>query len=477
LIRRRWIGVSYVAGTLLAGLVLAGLVWRQAAASTTERAEPNPGPTVPATPPYVTREIKVGPDVGYLRTGLGAVWVAHGKGERTIARVDAESGEVLAQIPLGRGGLEGVAVTRRGLWFFTPGEGFGLIDPETNRITARVPFRSEGVDLVEVRGALWFSSAEGEVRRLDPGRRAIGPPLRIGRGRGLNLAAYGEGRLWVANQSGRELVRIDLGRGRIDGRFPLPAEPFVVSVGAGSVWVTSAVGGRLWQIDPATGKIEYTVQLGHPAGDVAASADAVWVRAAGDRLIEVHPVVPQVVRRYRLPASGVPFAVERGRGVVWVSNWSAGTVWRIRPQGSRATPHQLAVRVAQVRYTRCMRAHGFSYIRAKRTRAGTVVEQRPPPAGRRAEFNRATNACGARYLDPVARVPLTAAERASLRRAIQQDERVQACMRRRGYRWPRPIPGEGGFYTDDIKRAGIDPDDPEVEADLAACDEVARASE
>lgn len=332
MLRSRWIGLSYLAGSVLGALVLAGVVLRITGVVGTSS---GPKPTTSrdgdrATPAYVAREIQVGPEAGYLRVGLGAVWVAHGTTQRRIARIEDETGSIEAQIPVG-GGLEGVAVTEAGLWFFRPGTGFSFVDRDTNRVTVRVPFRSDGVDLVSVGEDLWFSTLEGEVRRLDPDTRTIGRALRIGAPGQLNLVAFGEGRLWVAHQAGLELVAIDPDRGRIDARFRLPGAPFVVGSGAGRVWVTSATGGRLWGVDPSTGRIERTVAVGEPAGDLAAGADAVWVRAGGDRLIEVDADTARIRNRYRLPPSNVPFAVELAPDAVWVSNWSAGTVWEIRP--------------------------------------------------------------------------------------------------------------------------------------------------
>ena len=150
----------------------------------------------------------------------GAVWVAglhfpedheerpppKHSGARKLTRVDPETNEVVAEIPVEEatpyGGASGVAVGEGAVWAQSGGGDLLKVDARTNRVVASVPLGDYSTHLAVSGGSVWATGQDHSgtwLKRVDPRAvevvrtRDLGPADSGGYGR---LAADAMGRVW-----------------------------------------------------------------------------------------------------------------------------------------------------------------------------------------------------------------------------------------------------------------------------------------
>ena len=118
----------------------------------------------------VAATIPVGHTPLPVDAGFGSVWVRNENDENpgSVSRIDPLTNRVDATIPvvleMGRDGLDGLAVTDRGVW--VAGLDLEQIDPTTNRVTRRVRHTANAVTAAG--GALWTIDVAYSVTRFTP---------------------------------------------------------------------------------------------------------------------------------------------------------------------------------------------------------------------------------------------------------------------------------------------------------------------
>jgi YVTN family beta-propeller protein len=207
---------------------------------------------------------------------------------------------------------------------------------------------------------------------------AVGPlPSRvtIGVGRQPTTVAVGEGMVWVANQVGNSLTRIDPQTNQVTATVPVPdgvadvalgrdavwtggdrrgaaqvvridtrtnrvvatvrvgSQPTRLAVTDDAVWVTSLVGGTVTRIDPRTNRVVATIKTGGRPQQVTADDRSVWVAYPQDSLVKRIDPATNTVRASLKVAQ--PQGVALGIGSVWVANQRPGEVLRIDLWGAR----------------------------------------------------------------------------------------------------------------------------------------------
>jgi hypothetical protein len=213
---------------------------------------PSAEPTRVALPPGVD------PDV-VAATGHW-LWLASG---RRLVRIDPATGAVSTTVdltvPTGVTGLLGtqtglfaVGLNQAAVWF---------LDPDSGALSSTVPV--SGGELVRMvyaeNGVVWATGNCGGVLRVSTTAgvervKVSGLPVDSG-----GVTALGS--LWVADQEGAGVVRVDLHTGAVSARIPVPVpDPedaeFAVMAGQRSLWVvdTNSVYGVL-RMDPATNRL------------------------------------------------------------------------------------------------------------------------------------------------------------------------------------------------------------------------------
>lgn len=146
-----------------------------------------------------------------------------------------------------------------------------------------------------------------------------------------DLALDGSGNLWIAVETDKRLVKLQLSSGA--------TQSMAVTAAAG----VAIVGGKVWASDTASssvgvygtdGKLEATVFTGNMPGLVRARAGIVWVlNRGGNSMTRIDPAAGNEVLNIGLPGSPASLAFDAA-GNVWVSAPSAGKIAKIAPSGA-----------------------------------------------------------------------------------------------------------------------------------------------
>ena len=197
-----------------------------------------------------------------LAFGRGSVWIASSERD-TVWRVNPRTGEVTAEIEVGRGALDIAVDTDSGdVWVAFGGsyeaKKLSRVEPEAGRVVAEVPIAEQarygGAWTVAVgEGAVWAQSADGgELFKVDPATNEVVAERDLG-DYSDDLAVYG-GAVWSVNQVtvGTRLYRVNPHTTRVvaSEHGPDPSEGGYgwLVAGGGYVWFQSE--NRLTRIAP-----------------------------------------------------------------------------------------------------------------------------------------------------------------------------------------------------------------------------------
>ena len=167
------------------------------------------------------------PGAGWLTVGAGAVWATS---LRTITRIDLRTSQVRASVTPGYGELA-----------------FGF-------------------------GSLWAIGAIALDRLAPTTMRRI---ARIGIAVGDLPFDAGEEGVWIGDDTGRAVFRIDPQRNVVARTIDVAGRPFGVAVGAGAVWA-AIDDGTIARIDPITNRAT-TIRVGGRPRNVSVGSGLVWV--------------------------------------------------------------------------------------------------------------------------------------------------------------------------------------------------------
>jgi YVTN family beta-propeller protein len=246
----------------------------------------------PATNAVVDRVSVGGTPCGIAVGADGRIWVAV-LGTGAVVAIDAAKLQVTGRI-------DGVGPQ---LWDLKAG--FGAIwvadrsaksvlriDPKTTRVTATIAVGPQPSGLAVMPDGVWVSDdTDGKVRRIDPAKNVVVTTADVG-GAPSWFADDGARNLVVAQRGASKVVPLDPKTGAQGAPVPGWNEPLDGTVFQDKAWIPEGGGRRVGVVDLA-----------------AAGADPV---------------------RYALPGAVNPFVAEPGFGNVWVLDFGATTIWRIR---------------------------------------------------------------------------------------------------------------------------------------------------
>jgi virginiamycin B lyase len=229
----------------------------------------------------ITARIDVPAGAHQLAVGEGGVWVS---GRSAVSRVDPTAERVTATVELGS--PRGLAAGRGAVWVANGRDDGTLnrLDPERVRVSATIkvpphpeetlPIPQDPGHVAVGEGGVWVTDRRvGTVSRIDPGsNRVTLTKDRVGLDpTGL---AIGEGHIWVV--STLSLHRVDPGE-RFPDSFEVVDMPTGAAVGAGAVWVANFGNDTLVRIDPETGRRTAAIELQESPVGVAVGFGSVWV--------------------------------------------------------------------------------------------------------------------------------------------------------------------------------------------------------
>lgn len=291
-----------------------------------------------------------GPDMP--TEAFGSIWVVAVDGplrddgtDPAVHRIDAETNEVVASVPLPGRVCQGIGASPEAVWVCGP-DGVMRIDPATNEIVATIPMAAPLVvsRLAYGAGSLWaFGTAAIEadtVVRIDPTTNEIVSTIPLGHN--AATLAFGAGALWVSSAADDLLLRID-------PETEMVAEWATGIEGAGwlavsdeLIWVTTYWDDRgsvdasepsVVVVSPEDGAIVGDIVTGgHPGFvGVVADADGAWVRASSPFLVRVDAATLEVVDRIEAREGGGDVTVAFGS--IWATA-EDGDLWRISADGT-----------------------------------------------------------------------------------------------------------------------------------------------
>jgi len=127
-----------------------------------------------------------------IAIGGGSVWLADQTGLREL---DAETGHTVLHVRLGFGSGE-VAYGKPYVWVAEPiANRVWAIDPRTGTVAGSVTVGAQPDGIAVGDGAVWVSSADGTVSRIDPVHLRVVEQIRVG-GTPAGIAV-GDGAVWV----------------------------------------------------------------------------------------------------------------------------------------------------------------------------------------------------------------------------------------------------------------------------------------
>ena len=233
-----------------------------------------------------------------------------------------------------------------------------VIDPETDRVVADIPVGVTPSSITAAAGGVWALNADDRtLSRIAPGRLRVNKTVAAER-EPMDVAA-GAGAVWVgsgAEAANSEFVgtlvpvavaRLDPESGVVAARLPLPrsrSEPGAlarrgpgehqIAVGTDDVWAIDGKGS-LSRFDPRTNRVTDTAR-GLSARSLATDRGGLWVGTADNAVLRVPSGSTRVAQRIELETFSLG-GIAAGAGAVWVTDPTAGTLWRIDPGPSVVT--------------------------------------------------------------------------------------------------------------------------------------------
>lgn len=264
-----------------------------------------------------------------LTRGGGAVSASGEVAANAVGVIDAKSGKILSEIPVGVA-PGGVAAAKDAIWVTNADDhSVSRIDPETNNVRDTIQVGGGPAGLAVGGGDVWVANGlDGTVSRINGTAHVVVQTVTVGNG--PSGVAYGAGAVWVANSADGTVTRVDAVSGRVTKTVPVAVGVSGVAVGFGRVWVVSGSEGQVLGLDPRTGRVEERIGVGVDPAAIAAGPDAIWVANRGDGTVsKVNPRANVVIKT--VTVGNGPDGVAVGASGVWVSNGKDGTLSLINP--------------------------------------------------------------------------------------------------------------------------------------------------
>jgi ABC-type branched-subunit amino acid transport system substrate-binding protein/streptogramin lyase len=221
-----------------------------------------------------------------IAAGAGAVWV---KGDGRLARIDPDTGEATrtvklpdtgdypGDLPFQNWGFPQVAVGAGAVWAINDDRTVSRIDPDSGRRVARIVV--DAATVAAGREGVWFISGDDTraVTRIDPRTNRVGQTIRVG-AQNLSGVEVGAGHVWATAEADGVVWRIDPGRPPLLRTFEVGVGARFLSFGAGAIWTANYIDGTVSHIDVETGDVESSSV--RAVQSLAAGEGSAWVSSA-----------------------------------------------------------------------------------------------------------------------------------------------------------------------------------------------------
>jgi YVTN family beta-propeller protein len=268
-----------------------------------------------------------GPEM--VAVGEGSVWVTQ-INDNTVARIDPQTNNVVATIPVGRDPV-GIVIARQAVWVANGSDGtVSRIDPRTNKVVTTIHIGGSPQLLAYGEEAIWTTNRKnGTVSRIDPDtNQVIGDPIPVLRQ--PSGIAVSSGAVWVTDYEDGTVIEIDPKTNQFTGSpIHVGRGPGFAVAGDGAVWVANQTDATVTRIDPRTRSVVATIPVGRRASGLAIDKDTIWVtNYADDTVSRIDPRTNAVIG-IPIPVGKRPLGVAFGANAVWVANLYGDSISRI----------------------------------------------------------------------------------------------------------------------------------------------------
>jgi len=206
-----------------------------------ERVDPRSG--------AIDRKFETNTGASAIAAGGGSLWSTGylGRGVRGAARSDALTG-AMSRVDIEIYGDLVAADDQAVYWIASIGSRVARVSTRTGRLTDSMTLATDAslaagnvppnpTDAAVGGGALWISTTDGTVYRIDPRLRGIVASIPVCHN--ALAVAYGLGSVWVGCGEGT-VVRVDPGRDAPAETVRVDGLPRAIAAGDGAVWVTTS---------------------------------------------------------------------------------------------------------------------------------------------------------------------------------------------------------------------------------------------
>ena len=244
-----------------------------------------------------------------------------------VALISARDGSLVAHLPLSEIAVPAEAVTGGGHFWVWNLDPFSLveIDPQNGTVLRSVgsPYAGDSSWFLPDGRDIWFTGSNELVRVDVTQGRAVDryrvsetdPPE-------LGWVARCFGSLWVADNNGGRLLRVDPASGAVQARVP-SRSPWSVQCGDGGLWISSD-GLGVQRVDPRTNTIAVTTHVPFPNLTLAVGGGFAWTSNENNGTVYKIDRFGQIVATYQTGDGARQLSFSDGR--LWVANQDVGTV-------------------------------------------------------------------------------------------------------------------------------------------------------
>ncbi|MBM3122930.1 MAG: YncE family protein [Chloroflexi bacterium] len=246
----------------------------------------------------VLADIPVGPFPNSIAVGDDAVWVGN-EGDGSVSRIDPSTNQVVATIPIGKKGFLRLAAGEGRVWVAACLDKLvAVIDPMANSVVDTVDVDSCW-NVALGGGAVWVPTGERTVTRIDPESLTAIPAVFVQSG--PSEISSGFGSMWTANVNAMNLSRFDPQTRQVTATLATGLEKashslLGLAAGEGRVWVASNAG--ILGFDPESNQLAVTFYSVQEPWNLATAGGLLWVTTNGpEGILGLDPETGEVIRK------------------------------------------------------------------------------------------------------------------------------------------------------------------------------------
>jgi virginiamycin B lyase len=192
-----------------------------------------------------------------------------------------------------------------------------LLTGSSPPVTARIATGEHPCGIASGFGAVWVANDDGgTLARVDPRTNKVTRRVRLGRG--VCSVATGAGFVWITNYRTASVVRVEPAGFR-KRSVRVGGEPFDVLVAGGRVWATAWAEGKLVELDPRSLRVLRRLDIGSNPAGLAARSGSIWV-GFGRSATSLARVAPSSGEITRIPVGvQAPAWFSTGTRDLWIS--------------------------------------------------------------------------------------------------------------------------------------------------------------